>query len=247
MGVGHSRADWPLRSMARADRLSCAVRHQRVVGLAAMTLAIGVHVPKAGGTSLRAALARHFGPDLFLDYGDRVVDPDGQRQRDPDAYLRRRDTLPRGTRGVFGHFHPIKYDHLDATRFTILRHPVDTLIATYFFWLSQPPTHALHRAVVDRELGIRELASVQSTRHLMSRTYFEGVDMGRFDVIGRHEERASAIARISALLGLSEVVGHENPTPGSPQRDEALSDPKLRADLSDLLSDDIQFYEQWAR
>lgn len=210
--------------------------------------AIGVHFPKAGGTSLLRAMERHFGDRLHQDYGsDRPLDPEGQRQHDPEAYFARRDPLPEGKDVVYGHFNAAKFAHHDAPRFTVLRHPVDTFISIYFYWQIGPATHALHRHVLDEKLTLLEMTRFRALTHIMSFSFFENVDMATFDVIGRHEDRTSTNARIAALLGMPMFDDHENVTPPSPARAEAEADPRVRAALETALRDDIAFYERWAR
>jgi hypothetical protein len=210
-------------------------------------LAIGVHFPKSSGTSLLAAMRRHFGQrEVVTDYRDGPTFPDGQRQLDPHAYLQRRDMPPNGARVIFGHFHPAKYQHLTARRFTILRHPVDVFLSIYFFWRATPPSSGLHRYVVEANLSIRDMLRLPALSHLMSKSYFEGVDMKSFDVIGRFEDHSTTKARICELLDMPLFSDHENRTPASAEREEAHNDAALRAHLTHALRDDIAFYERWA-
>lgn len=210
-------------------------------------LVVGVHFPKSSGTSLKAALERHFGDTLQLDYKDGPTFPDGQRQTDPAAYMQRRDTVEPGKGIVFGHFHPAKYSHLDARRFTILRHPIDVLISIYFYWRQSSISSTLHRQVVESGMSIREMAELPPLRWLMSRSYFENVDMAQFEVIGRYEDRERALGAVCKVLNMPIFEDHENRTPDSDDQREAKSDPKLRTHLTDILADDIAFYERWAR
>lgn len=209
-------------------------------------VAIGVHFPKAGGTSLYTALARHFGPRLVLDNAEDPALADSPRQLEPDDYLRRRTVLDHDTACVFGHFHPAKYaDVPNALRFTVLREPVENLISIYFYFRHSAPTAALHRYVVESGMGLERFARMPIMRWLMSRTYFGGVDMTTFDIIGRHEERASANARICEALGMPPFGDvHENQTPKDPER-AALGD-ELRSSLRAILADDVEFYARWS-
>ena len=43
----------------------------------ACPMLISVHIPKTGGTSFGAMLARHFGPRLLRDYDDRPLSHGG--------------------------------------------------------------------------------------------------------------------------------------------------------------------------
>ena len=68
--------------------------------------------------------------------------------------------------------------------------------------------------------------------------------MGRFDVIGTHNNRTAFVEAVSKLIGvpLSADI-RENVTPPSEERDNILADAKVIAKLRDLLQDDIRFYE----
>ena len=72
--------------------------------------------------------------------------------------------------------------------------------------------------------------------------------MGRFDLIGRHEDRERAVGALSPALGLRlDTAVHENVTSHSSERDEASSDPRIIAELESILADDIRFYEMHTR
>lgn len=206
---------------------------------------IVVHYPKAGGNSLQVALQRRFGDQLTLDYADDPALPDGQRQRDPSGYFARQDPIP--TECVFGHFHPGKYRHVEAARFTTLREPIDNLISIYFYWRSAAPGGLLHRKFLGENLDIIGLAKMPELRWLMSRTYFEDVDMNTFDFIGRHNAREATNRRLGELMGLEPFDDvHENKTPESDERQRLNQDASMMGALAELLEDDIAFYRRHA-
>lgn len=210
---------------------------------------VSVHAPKAGGTSVGQMLARYFGTGFIADYTENPADPSSPRALDPVGYLSRKTTLPPKAACIHGHFHPGKYELGDAFLFTILREPVDNIISIYFYWKRMPRrADALHRYFIDRELSILEMARLPTIQWLYSRTYFGGFDMGRFDLIGRHDQREAALGRLAESIdarfdtSIKERVG---PTTEERQRMEA--DPALRRGLEDILADDIRFYEQHTR
>lgn len=209
-------------------------------------VAIGVHFPKAGGTSLYTALARHYGQRLLLDNSEDPALADGARQLEPDSYVLRRAVLANDIACVFGHFHPAKYaDVPHGLRFTVLREPVENLISIFFYFRAMPATGALHRYVVQSGMDLERFARMPIMRWLSSRTYFGGVDMTTFDVIGRHENRAACNARICEALAMPRFDDvHENKTPLDPER-AALSDAD-RSALREILADDVEFYERWS-
>ena len=68
--------------------------------------------------------------------------------------------------------------------------------------------------------------------------------MNRFDLIGRHEEREAALNKLSKLIDFDlDVTIRENVTAVSAERQETEADPNLRRVLTDILHDDICFYE----
>ena len=213
-------------------------------------LAIGVHLPKAGGNSLLQALRRSYGDTLMLDYSETPALPQVQRHLDPYSYFMRRDAVPSNIACVFGHFHPAKYQHHRAVRFTVLRNPIDNIISIYAYFKATPPTPAglLHQYMLHEHLDVVGLARLPLLRRLMCDTYFGGVDMTSFQVIGRHEARERTNAAICGALGLEPFENvRAHVTPPSAERDDISVDTRILTQLADILRDDIAFYERWAK
>lgn len=215
-----------------------------------MTPLISVHVAKAGGSTMLRLLRVAYGDSFMPDYSDDPANPLGQRTLDPNRYLLRNEVFPADVSCIHGHFHPGKYDIKDGTVLsTILRHPVDNIISIFFFWKTLAKQgNALHDYFIDNQLTIQEMAKLPILRNLFSKTYFEGFDMGRFDLIGRHDNRETALKQLSALIGTAlDSTIHENITEASAERMELESDPSFRRELEDILTNDIKFYERYAR
>jgi hypothetical protein len=215
-----------------------------------MAVLISVHVAKAGGSSLLKIFETAFGDGLLRDYAENPADPTSPRLLDPDRYFARGQKIPGGVDCVHGHFHPGKYEiPRDAVLSTILRDPVENIISIFTFWKSIGRGHdALHDYFMDQGLSILETAKLPLLRHLFSETYFGGFDMGRFDIIGRHDRRGVALEKLGALMGKRfEADVRENVTVASEERLAMAADPKLRAALEDILMRDIAFYERHAR
>jgi hypothetical protein len=214
-----------------------------------MSTLVSVHTPKAGGSSVRVTLARHFGAGLFADYSENPAHPLSPRVLDPLGYMSRHQPLPPGARCIHGHFHPGKYDLGDAFLFTLLREPVDNMISIYFFWRQMVRQNdPLHDYFLDNNLGLVDAARLPLLQRLLSWTYFGEFDMGRFDLIGRYDDRETALARLAHQYGADfDFSARENVTPLSEERHAARTDPKLRRQLEDILADDIRFFERYAR
>jgi hypothetical protein len=213
---------------------------------------VSVHFPKASGSALRAELIAKFGQDNVLhDYDCDPVDPVNPSWIDRQRFL---DNRPRSLdpfKVVHGHFQIIKYDLLPrAFRIVMLREPVDNLISIFYFWQSLFDSpyrgHALYELIKKQRLSLLEFAEVPSLRQLMSRSYFGGYDMRRFDIIGDYSRRAEYLAAVSASIGMRLVPDRrENVTPLSEERGNILNDTKLISRLRDLLRDDIMFHERY--
>ena len=210
---------------------------------------ISVHTPKAGGTSLSTALSKALGDAFQTDYQDDPADPTSERNIASGRYFSRMRRLPDGVSCIHGHFHPGQFHPGEGLLFTVLRHPVDNIISIYFFWKSlQSQGQPLHDYFLKNRLNIVEMAQLPLLRYLYSQTYFGGFDMGRFDLIGRHEDRASAFERLSRLTGIDlDVSLHENVTLPDQGRQVLLEDHSTIQKLHNILADDIRFYERFSK
>jgi hypothetical protein len=215
-----------------------------------MNQLISVHVAKAGGSSLLKIFESRFGDRLLKDYAENPADPLSPRNLDPERYFARQTRIAETIACVHGHFHPGKYAiPANAILSTILRHPVENLISIHFFWKTLGPGHdPLHDYFLAQNLSLLETAKLPLLRHLFSKTYFGGFDMGRFNVVGRHDSRGAALQKIAAIIGGTfEADTHENVTQPTPERQEAESNPRMQRALEDILIDDIRFHDRFAR
>ena len=100
---------------------------------------VSIHIPKAGGSSLRHALCSVYGTHLWADY---------TRQWSPsDAHLAE---IPKSARCLHGHFEAdaFKTRFPDAKLITWIRNPVDRIVSLY--------RHILHRPDLENSY-IREI------------------------------------------------------------------------------------------
>jgi hypothetical protein len=215
-----------------------------------MGVLVSVHVPKAGGVSITRMLRNAFGEAFQSDYAENPAHPLSPRVLDPTGYMSRKQTIPEGVQCLHGHFHPGKYAFdAQAFLFTLLRHPVDNIISIFFFWKQMPAnSEPLHDYFLKNELDIIQTARLPLLRTLYSETYFGDFDMSRFDLIGRHENRESALAKLARQfnVGLDATI-RDNVTPHSEERLTANSETRLRSEFESILLQDMRFYDRHAR
>ena len=155
--------------------------------------------------------------------------------------------MPDDVRCLHGHFHPGQFNLADTFLFTLLRHPVDNIVSIYFFWKMLPSQgQPLHDLFLARGMSILQMASLPLLQYLYSGTYFGSFDMGRFGLIGRHEDRAAALGKLSEVSGIRiDDDVRVNVTAASVERERMLADKAQMGQLHDLLAEDIRFYERW--
>jgi hypothetical protein len=211
---------------------------------------ISVHTPKVAGTSFLKQLQAAFGiAHVLTDYGDDPADIRSCRNINPEHYnsIFIRDISP--YKVVHGHFHPSKYDGLEqALRITFLRHPVDNIQSIFRFWSAAPLgswDSPIFNYFKTHGLSIECFAALPVLSHLYSKQYFGGFDMNRFNFIGDYSVRQNEIKRLSALLGVSipqdirlNVTDELNVAPDR-------IDESTFGKLSDILADDIEFYNKF--
>ncbi len=220
---------------------------------------IFVHVPKAGGSSLLAAVEEHFLPDRVLrDYDDRPNDPTSPMNLDPYGFLEqaqhRNETTLSGKAAVFGHFWIKKYDDVGADRrAVILREPISRAVSHYFYWQSVAFDHPLRNYVIANDLSFLQFARLPRVNSLYTRIYFRDVDMGRFDFIGNHDRLMRDWSGTLSALGLEQApplrelnATAEHDPEYAAKRSQILCDTGLMAQLRDIFAADLRFYERYA-
>ncbi len=99
---------------------------------------------QAAGTATANLLRRAFEGSLMFDHADPPADPPSIRNVDPHRFSRRPAALAGDILAAHGHFHPAKSGDVEGTWVTVLRHPVDTIVSLYWFWLSYESDSPLH-------------------------------------------------------------------------------------------------------
>ncbi len=199
---------------------------------------ISVHFPKAAGTTLANLLRMVYGDALHLDYGHPPHDPKADEPIDRYPQIR----------AVHGHFHADRYREFhEARRITFLREPLDNLISIYFFWQAMPPSgYEAHERLLRDKPNIVEFSNYPEVQRLASQSYFGGVDMAAFDLIGFYEDRIRGLERLSALLDVkldASLWLNSTSYPGGDARRAILEDPRVMGTLRDNLREDIAFYD----
>jgi hypothetical protein len=221
---------------------------------------IFVHIPKSGGTSMRAAVTEFFSRDLVLaDYEDRPNDPISPMNIDPHGFLdrcRQQNALTLANKtAVIGHFWIAKYEGVAAdVRATILRDPITRAISQFFFWPAQNTNNALHQYVISNHLTFMEFARIPRVNSLYTSIYFRDVDMVQFDFIGTYDRLAQDWTQTLARMGIVPALPRRElnrtidlDTEYDARRSEILQDHRMMAQLRDLFADDLRFYERYAR
>ncbi|HTJ89306.1 MAG TPA: hypothetical protein VL356_03895 [Acidocella sp.] len=187
-----------------------------------------------------------------MKYDEDPMDPSNPYWTYPEYFRDNRPKTIAPFKVVHGHFHIQKYENISrAIRIVMLRDPVDNLLSIFFFWKNLFEAgvsgHGLYEFVRKERLSILEFAQIPRVKNLMSETYFGGFDMGRFDIIGTHDQRKSFFDALSMSLGMSfSTMKRENITPLSEERGNIMSDRRTMLKLRNTLADDIRFYEHFS-
>lgn len=224
------------------------------------------HVVKGGGNSVKAALKQHFEPDeILIDDANMVHDPlsdfnvrfDKYRNKYSDK--NKKDQLAR-YRMISGHFNAIPYFGINGAIFvTMLRHPVDRLVSNFFFWKGTGPMPVsdhvqygqglIQNSMLKENLGILEFAQFDLMRNIYTKGHFREIDMTKYSFVGNFSSFDIEMRRLTALLGVDLEIQHKNINPYSnydEEKYEIKQNKSIMAQLQDLLSDDIEFFERFA-
>jgi hypothetical protein len=134
-------------------------------------------MPKTAGLSFRGSLEEHFGDRLRPDYADYpLAQPANQRREQARQWGEAAQATDfTGVECVHGHFLPLKYLPLAATRpctfVTWLREPLARLVSHYHYWQrSYDPaagrTSPLHRRVVEERWTLRQFCLAPELRNI---------------------------------------------------------------------------------
>jgi len=218
---------------------------------------VSVHIPKAAGSSLAYQFKKIYGKEQVLDeYNDDPVNLLSICNIDPNRYIIEPIKSISPYKVVHGHFRPHKFSNLNnAFWMTFLRHPIDNIISIYYFWKAYERHRfdsPLFQYFKDANLSIQRFAMLPKIRYLYSRSYFGGFDMRRFDFIGDYTKYEDELTRLGNYLDIKfdmkvRVNITNNIFEDSSNFNEERDTNTLKENnkLSEILKDDIQFYEKY--
>ncbi|WP_158754996.1 sulfotransferase family 2 domain-containing protein [Dyella sp. S184] len=156
---------------------------------------ISLHLPKTAGTSFGSSLASHFGDRYRRDYADQgICKPMAQRC---EAALAAGVEIAAQGLGdiecVHGHFLPVKYLPLAATReltfVTWMRDPVTRMISHYYYWQESYDEKASaphHRQVIEESWTLEQFCLSERFRNIYTQ-YLWNFPLDNFAFIGISE------------------------------------------------------------
>jgi hypothetical protein len=153
---------------------------------------ISVHIPKCAGTSFRHILQGLYEERLWLNYGTAFVRASA-----------RAEMIPVGTECIHGHFFADTFDDVVPERqlITWLRDPVERVVSNYYHFLRSPDLRDdCCRAVLERQLTLREFAELEWMRNLATR-YFAGRQLDDFVFVGIAERFLESLHVFGSTIG----------------------------------------------
>jgi hypothetical protein len=199
-----------------------------------------VHVPRAGGTAFRTWLAREWGADLVLDYGDQPLSSDYQARAraargGPGVFV------PSSARAVHGHFLATKY-RAAAPRMAIwFREPVARAASHMRFWRdvgAEGDPNRTKRRFLEQRLDLAGFAEMPELRDVHAR-FMDGLPLDAFAFVGVYEQLARGVRLFARMFGLPDPGVLPVANAGSPE--EPLS-PGLRQRVAELNPSDVELH-----
>ncbi len=167
---------------------------------------VSVHIPKTAGTSFREDLRGAFGPRLLLDYGDwpeaATAETRTRDERRRAAMLAEAGGYVARYDAIHGHFAARKYLNVfpATTLIAFVRDPYQHAISSYEFARRLPPVeHPAHRAFLERRMSLVDL--VEAVPNHQS-TYFAGISIENFAMVGLTERYERSLALFEAISGI---------------------------------------------
>lgn len=204
-----------------------------------------IHLPKCGGSSTKLALVALLGPDLVLDYGDRINDYtlEGTQARECSRKALRRSVLTRSFAPfmVHGHFYAAKYLGLpiEPVWLAVFREPCALLHSYYRFLRRDHPWKAGLLDRVQAMESFEEFVEDRDFQNIMSRLIYP-LSVDDFEYVGILDLYTQYIRGLERLLQRGSLsVEHENAESDGQQ---ALDAGMCRR-IAELNSADMELFE----
>jgi hypothetical protein len=156
---------------------------------------ISLHLPKTAGTSFGTSMSSHFGGRYREDYADQCISKPAA-QRCEEALEAGVEIAAQGLGDiecVHGHFLPVKYLALAATReltfVTWMREPVVRMISHYYYWQESYDEKASaphHRQVIEQGWTLEQFCLSEQFRNIYTQ-YLWSFPLDDFAFIGISE------------------------------------------------------------
>lgn len=174
---------------------------------------IFVHFPKAGGSSIRAALKKAYGKRLFEDYDYRALpeytSPDYKkiRERVHEEAKQKRGELEAKYDVIYGHFRADKYNFFgeSARRSIIFREPISRLCSEYYYHIKMDS----FKKRKQEGISLLEFAELPDQINYYN-TYLGGLPLEQFDFVGLVELLPLSIELYRRKYGILLDVPVEN-------------------------------------
>lgn len=155
-------------------------------------------------------------------------------------------------KAIHGHFPIAKYEGYfpHAQRIVWLRNPVQRLISTYYFLLSEPSTWVadpLAKGIAEIGMDIYDFVELSAMQNQISNYYCRGRQLKDFDFIGIHEHFTEDLIQLKNLMKLPDFtweIINDNKYPNYQDSVSTLmNDSKLIEKISLSNKEDIELYE----
>lgn len=165
---------------------------------------IYVHVMKSAGSTIRLILEKLYKDKFLYDSFSKK-----KRYNENDYILKdqRHIALIEGQKypkkykdydAIIGHFKWVKYAHLNWNYVTFLRHPVDRVISSYYYYRG-------NYKKLGYDLNIVEYSKLISNQA----TYLVG-DINRYKFVGIVEEFKTSLDLMCDIFGFDKVLSYKN-------------------------------------
>ncbi|MGL5058793.1 MAG: hypothetical protein ACRC62_02335 [Microcoleus sp.] len=159
---------------------------------------ISVHVPKTAGATFGNRILPQIYPsyetDILYDYDNLPVNT-----------LIQQGKMTTKTKVIHGHFSANKYcKHYPNAKFIMwLRNPINLLISSYYFWLSNPNKifDDNHRYVVSNKLCFSDFIDQSFTQNFVCNYFAKGMKLTDFYFVGIQEFFLEDLTYLKSNLG----------------------------------------------